>query len=207
MHLHRTCRQWTLLASMLLMLLSLPARMRADSLRIVDLGSDQGRFAYGLDDAGTVVIDNSLYCPTTCYRTYMSGSYTGTSVMPPDLVFDNGSACPLTITGYVVQAAVCNNGAVLWTGYKKGHQNMVGVYSGLDPATGQVAVGGEGTLLLNSNGDLVWDDHFTEQIYEALVPTPEPGSVVLLATGLLASAAEGMRRRRHIGVGGGAKAL
>ena len=167
---------------------------RADAYRIVTLDSDAARFLYGIDDNGTVVLDKSSYCVTTCYATYVEGVYAGTTTAAPALVWDNGSPCSPSFAGYVVQYAVCNDGRVAWTGYAAGNPNQTSVFSGSD----RLAFGGGGPLLLNAQGDVVFDDEFSQEIYVAFSPatTPEPASFSLLVSGVLAAAGETWRRHR-----------
>ncbi|HEX4576851.1 MAG TPA: PEP-CTERM sorting domain-containing protein, partial [Edaphobacter sp.] len=81
-----------------------------------------------------------------------------------------------------------------------------GVFDGPDPIanfiSGAIPVsGGSDPALMNSSGDFVFDDGFSDVIVEGIdltsrqtALTPEPGSLTLFATGALAAAAA-MRRR------------
>ncbi len=199
MRLRQSLRPWLMIVFSMALGCFQPVSLRADTLRIVTLGSDQDRFLYGISDTGSVVIDTSAYCKDTCYSTYTSGSYAATTSTVPNLNFDNGTACLPSIAGYVVERGVCNAGSVAWTGYPEGKPVKTAVFFGTDPNTDLVAAGGEGFLMLNSAGNLVWDDHFSEEFYVALpsAVTPEPASFCLLLTGLLGGTAVFVRRRRH----------
>jgi hypothetical protein len=64
---------------------------------------------------------------------------------------------------------------------------MPNVYTGA-ANTDIFSTGGEGLLFINGLGDIVFDDHLSQDWYEAVDLTtlvPEPGSILLLATGLL----------------------
>jgi hypothetical protein len=73
------------------------------------------------------------------------------------------------------------------------------VYTGPDPVLAQVsgALGG-GLIFLNGQGDIVYDDVFDEDWFEAIdlttAATPEPASLFLFGTGALG--ALGIMRKR-----------
>jgi hypothetical protein len=193
-------RQAALFSAVMLVFLMSPRLCSADTYQIVSLGTDANVFLYGIDDAGTVVLNTSGYCDSTCYATYVNGSFAGSSSAAPDLDFDNGTACsPGTPSGFVLAAAVCNDGREAFTGQPSLDVPVSGIYSGQDLGADLIAWGGGGPLMLNANGDILWDDRFSEEIYEAIDLTPvqlealeiatpqvpEPASVLLLGTAAL----------------------
>jgi hypothetical protein len=166
-----------------------PAACFADGYQIISLGSDQGVLLTGITDSGTVVLNDSMFCATTCYATYTNGAVTDSTTLP-SLVFDDGSPCnPGAPGGFTVEHAVCNGSEVAFTGYSGANPLTTGVYSGTDLLADLIAAGGEGSLMVNALGDVVWDDHFGEEFYEAIpdpTPAPEPASWLLVVTGVLA---------------------
>lgn len=73
----------------------------ADTYEIFTLASDTSR-PYGIDDAGTVVVQleggmTDICGPTapTCFRTYVFGELAETSITPPNLDYDNGTPCTI----------------------------------------------------------------------------------------------------------------
>ncbi|HEX4156393.1 MAG TPA: PEP-CTERM sorting domain-containing protein [Acidobacteriaceae bacterium] len=186
-----------------------PRICQADSYEVVALGSDQGVFLYGMTDSGAVVLDNSLYCETACFTTYADGA-TSESIAPPSLVFDDGTGCsPSVAAGFTVENAVCNGAREASTGYSGTEELATGVYAGGDLLADLVAPGGGGAMMLNALGDIAWDDHFSEEFYEAVdithvtqaaldaeaSETPEPGGWVLMGTGALVVLWMARRRR------------
>ncbi|HEY4380192.1 MAG TPA: PEP-CTERM sorting domain-containing protein [Acidobacteriaceae bacterium] len=168
-----------------------PATSLADTYQIFNLGSDQGIFFYGMNDSGLVVLDNPVASAcglSTCYYSFLNGIGTGTSATAPIFTADNGSSCtPSLPAGGSLNHASCNNGLVAWTGKLTGGQVMPNVYTGA-ANTDIFSTGGEGLLFINGLGDIVFDDHLSQDWYEAVDLTtlvPEPGSILLLATGLL----------------------
>ncbi len=114
------------------------------------------------------------------------------------------NALPLCPAGESSIYAACNNGRVAWTGYLKPTQVMPSIYTG--PISNPSAVtlppqGANGDLpfiFINSQGDVVWDDVFDEEFFEAIDLTaqvPEPASLLLFGTGILALAAFSARLR------------
>ncbi len=189
------------LFALLALLLSIPSRALADTYQLYNLGSDQAYFFAGMDDSGLVVIDSTSGCGSgTCYFTYSNGISTGRTATAPSYIADNGTTCtPTTPAGAIIEHAVCNNGYDAWTGYLTAGPPRPSVYAGLS-YTDIFPSGGAGAIYSNNLGDIVFDDVFTEQWYEAIdlntAPIPEPGSLALLATGLLTLATILYSRRR-----------
>jgi len=181
----------------------------ADSYAIFDLGNDNGRGIYGIDPAGDVVVWGGNGCgmsASTCYVTYTNGIATSDTSSAPDLVYDDGTSCSSTAAGFSASKKVCNNGWIgLGTLYNpNGDPNGVYVGSGSDL---QFLHGGSADqVFLNSLGDFAWTDGQSEEMFVAIVnsappfntaslsfeenfvpadPTPEPGSLLLVGTGLL----------------------
>jgi hypothetical protein len=181
-----------------------PTRIFADTYRYTTLSTDGGVFFYGMDDAATVVLSRSggPACGATCYVTYVDGVETGFSGMVPALNWDNGAACsPVLPAGASAIHAVCNNGREVFTGFLNSGQMFADVYakSGADWQT--LSGRGYGGVYMNSNGDILFDDYFSEDFVlavdlttRAASPVPEPGSLLLMGTGTLA--ALGALRRR-----------
>jgi hypothetical protein len=185
-------------------LFAAPTRSFADTYQILNLQSDQGYFFYGMNQYGEVVIDLSQHSAcamgtTNCYQTYVNGLPIGLTTTPPPLVYDNGGQCAPTLPAPESSLyAACNNGRVAWTGYLTPTQIMPSIYTG--PISNPSAVtlppqGANGDLpfiFINSQGDVVWDDVFDEEFFEAIDLTaqvPEPTSLLLFSTGILALAA------------------
>ena len=181
----------------------------ADSYTIFDLGNDNGHGIYGIDTAGDVVVWGGNGCgrsASTCFVTYTNGIATSDSSTAPDLVYDDGTSCGSTAAGFHASKKVCNNGWIgLGTLYNSnGDPNGVYVGSGSDL---QFLHGGSADqVFLNSLGDFAWTDGQSEEMFVAIAnsappfntaglsveenfvaadPTPEPGSVLLVGTGLL----------------------
>jgi hypothetical protein len=178
--------------------LLLPAHCFADSYQIVSLGTDAAVGLYGIDSSGAVVLDKSAYCATACFDTYVDGVLMATS-STPDIVPDDGSPCdPATPADFTVEHAICNGNREAYTGYFDNQKITTAVFAG-PGSSDLLAAGGEGPLLMNSAGDIVWDDHFTEQLFEAVDVTPsaapEPSTWILMATASLAIF--GLAQLRH----------
>jgi len=173
----------------------------ADTYQIFNLGSDEGYFVSGFDNSGTVVMDDAGRCyPNTCFQTFVDGVSTGLSTNAPTIALDKGTPCaPSAPSGMTVSAGVCDAGREAFEGYSNG-QRAEGVYTGpdLSDLIYTQSTGG-GDIYLNGVGDIVFNDPNKELWYEAIdvstatSPTPEPGSFLLLGTGVAALAT--LRRR------------
>jgi hypothetical protein len=188
-----------LLALTALLALVSATRARADTYSVISLSSDQGYIFGGMNDLGTVVIENNLNClPATCYYTFLNGVSTGHTTIAPTITLDDGTPCTPTVpAGGSVGSGVCNNGRDAFTGTLASSQVNPDIYTGLTD-TVLAANSGGGPIYMNSLGDIVFDDIYSEDWYEAIdlttAPAPEPGSFFLLATGAL-GLAFALRRR------------
>lgn len=193
----------------------------ADSYTIFDLGNDNGHGIYGIDTAGNVVVWGGSGCGSgsMCYVTYADGLATATSSTAPDLVYDDGTPCGSTPSGFNASKTACNNGFIgLGTLYNpNGDPN--GVYAGSASDLQFLHNGSADQIFMNSFGDFAWTDGQSEQIFVAILnsapqfaaqslfieqqydpptTTPEPSSLLLVFSGLLFFAAAIRRKAgRH----------
>jgi hypothetical protein len=197
----RSSKSWfaTVLLAVAGFCFALPQPAHADTYQIVTLSSDGGYFFYGMNASGTVVLNSSAFCFTNCYDVYINGVLTTVNTpTAPSIVDDQGTPCtPAVPSGGSVIHGVCNNGREAFTGRLTTSQVHPGIYTG--PNDALLMAGGEGFIFMNSVGDIVFDDHFTDDWYEAidltsdpapdLSPVPEPNPALLVVTGLLGLAA------------------
>jgi hypothetical protein len=169
-----------------------PKAAHADTYTILDLGDDSARGIYGIDTSGAVVVFQDNSCGPgsfTCYVTYVNGLAGTPSASAPDLVFDDGTPCSATPAGFDAAKKVCNRGfAGLGTSYNaNGDPN--GVYVGTEGDFSFLHGGTADQVFMNSVGDFAWVDGRDEEIFEAIDTSvsaiPEPGSLLLVGTGLL----------------------
>ena len=182
----------------------------ADSFQIFNLGIANSHTIFGIDTAGAVVIQFPGPGNQLLYQTYVNGVLVSSSTTIPSLAYDNGIPCTPTVTPPITYTGLgqtrCNNGRELYFATfptpAGPNPEETGIFTGpnlTDRLTNPSVSGSTlDQVLMNSSGDFAWVNARDETIVEAEDQTtrslPEPGSLILLATGSLTLIGT-MRRR------------
>jgi hypothetical protein len=164
----------------------------ADTYTIYDLGDSNARGIYGLTTAGSVVVFQQscgAFGPS-CYLTYANGVAVSDSSTAPGLAYDDGTSCTSTPAGFNAAKKTCNNGLVGMGSLYNPNGDPNGVYIGSGDTLQLLHGGSADQVFLNASGDFAWTDGNSEEIFEAVdtsksIATPEPGTWLLVGTGLL----------------------
>jgi hypothetical protein len=179
---------------------TLPTPALADTFQFFNLGNANNHNIFGIDTSGAAVIVTPDPAPggNLLYQTYVGGVLINSSTTIPNLIYDNGTACTPTVAAPVTSTpglgkTRCNNGHEVYFGTfptPSPNLEMSGIYAGpnlTDHLTDPSAI--DSTLdqvVMNGSGDFAWVDGRNETIFEAVNQSiPEPGTLLLLATGSL----------------------
>ena len=180
----------------------------ADSYTIVDLGNANGHGIYGIDTTGDVVVWGTSGCGISgsyCYVTYSNGVATNDGSVAPTLVYDNGTSCGSAPAGFNASKTTCNGEWMGLGSFYNPNGDPNGVYFGSGSSLDFIHSGSADQVFLNSLGDFAWTDGRDDEMYELVqtsgpvlnesdaavqedfdpVTTPEPRSLLLVATGLI----------------------
>jgi hypothetical protein len=186
--------QWLRSAAVVpaIVFLCLARSASADTYTIYDLGDSNARGIYGLSTTGDVVIFQQscgVFGPS-CYMTYDNGVAVSDSATAPSLTYDDGTPCSSTPAGFNASKKTCNNGVVGMGSLYNPNGDPNGVYLGSGDTLQLLHGGSADQVFLNASGDFAWTDGNNEEIFEAVdtsksIATPEPGTWLLVGTGLL----------------------
>jgi hypothetical protein len=190
-------------------LICVPSRALADLYQIVDLGNQFDNTMFGLTSGGDVVVQyffGNTVCAggLPCYGVFSRDGSVNYFATAPALTYDNGGhPCNHSPTWIEDSAEMnCNNGriAVTFAGIDQ-------LWTGPDPVGGPAPQsdftlllnGNVSPVFLNSNGDVAFGGEsgpntFRNFVAYDLGPSPEPSSLILMATGAL-GLAPAVRRR------------
>jgi hypothetical protein len=155
----------------------------------------------GIDDFGNVLIDTTSNCSVLsgsghCFELFSQGTLLSRSdTLPTSFVADNGTPCPFSPpSGFAVTKSVCNNGYQL-VGLFGPPREVLEFYPGSGPSGDLISGNGVDILFVNGIGDsLIVDGSGDGTIFETLVNTPEPSTLVFFITGALGMVGIGARR-------------